>query len=126
MGYPHRESFVKHYLRKIKTDSKKEDKKYDFLFHVNYNHVLALSEMNPKRMAKLKELDATTQNRINMLDSLIEKNSTKIKELKAISEDTKQKLDQSLSLQIKRFGIELKDVAEKLRTLNDFARSTSE
>ena len=125
MGYPPRETFVKNDLRKIKTDSKKEDKKYDFLFHISYNNVLLLSDMNPIRMKKFKELDQNTQNNIKRIDEMIEKSSARVKELKSISDDTKQKLDTSLSTQIKRFGIELKDVAEKLRALSDFAKFTS-
>lgn len=126
MGFPHRENFVKHDLRKIKTDSKKEDKKYDFLFHINYNNILVLSDMNPIRTKKLRDLDASGQSYIKRVDDIIEKNSTRLKELKAVAEDTKQKLDTTLSTQIKKFGIELKDIAEKLRSLNDFAKSTSD
>jgi len=126
MGYPYRESFVKHDLRKIKTDSKKDDKKYDFLFNLNYNNILLMSEMNPIRMKKFKELDQNTQNNIKRIDEMIEKSSIKVKELKIVADDTKQKLETSLSTHIKKFAIELKDVAEKLRTLNDFTKRTSD
>lgn len=126
MGYPYKESFVKHDLRKIKTDSKKDDKKYDFLFHINYNNILVMSEMNPIRMKKFKELDPNTQNNIKRIDEMIEKSSTKVKELKIVAENTKNKLETSLSTCIKKFAIELKDVAEKLRCLNDFTKFTSD
>lgn len=126
MGYPYRESFVKHDLRKIKTDSKKEDKKYDFLFHINYNNVLLLAEMNPIRMKKFRELDQNTQSNVKRIDEVVEKSSLRVKELKAVAENTREKIESSLSEQIKRFGLEVKDVAEKLRVLYAFAKYASD
>lgn len=123
---PYRENFVKHDLRKIRTDSKKEDKKYDFLFHISYNNVLTLADMNPLRVKKFKELDANTQNNIKRIDELVERNSTKLKEIKLIAEDTRTKLDDTLSTQVKRFGIELKDVTEKIRALSDFVKRSND
>ena len=117
---------MKHDVRKIRTDGKKEDKKYDFLFAIGYNNVLALSDMNPLRVKKFKELDANTQNNIKRIDEAIERSSTRLKEIKSCEEDTRQKLDDALSSQIKKFGIELKDVSERIRALSDFVKRTSE
>lgn len=111
-------NFVRTGIKKIRSETKKENAKYDFLFNIDNSFLLMLSDMNPVRTKLLNEFDQQTQEYVKKVDNIIESSSKKISELNQIVNGIKDKLDNSLNKEIKKFIMELKDVSHKIKMIN--------